>query len=88
LPTSSSDSGCWRNLALDGGPRVADTTRFDFYCWDRYARVTEWYGEDKERLAVRAATLHDIEHGGNENAEIAAFVADRIVRSISKPWRG
>ena len=25
-------------------------------------------------------TLHDIEHGGNETAEIAAFIADRIVR--------
>ena len=59
---------------------IADTTRFDFYCWDLYARVTEWYDEDKERLKTRADTLHDIEHGGNENAEIAAFIADRIVR--------
>jgi arginyl-tRNA synthetase len=59
---------------------IADTTRFDFYCWDLYARVTEWYDDDKERLKTRAETLHDIEHGGNENAEIAAFVADRIVR--------
>src|SRR5688572_14255719 len=59
---------------------IADTTRFDFYCWDLYARVTEWYDEDKERLKTRAETLHDIEHGGNENAEIAAFIADRIVR--------
>ncbi len=25
--------------------------------------------------------LHDIEHGGNENAEAAAFIADRIVRT-------
>jgi len=60
--------------------RVANTTRFDYYCWDLYARVTEWYGEDKARLEVRARTLHDIEHGGNENAGIAAFIADRIVR--------
>jgi len=60
--------------------QIAETTRFDYYCWDLYARVTDWYGEDKERLQVRARTLHDIEHGGNENAEIAAFVADRIVR--------
>jgi len=59
---------------------TADTTRFDYYCWDLYARVTEWYEQDKERLATRVQTLHDIEHGGNENAEIAAFVADRIVR--------
>ena len=29
---------------------------------------------------ARAQTLHDIEHGGNENANLAAFIADRIVR--------
>jgi len=68
------------NQSLDGVKRIADTTRFDFYCWDLYARVTEWYDGDKEHLKVRAQTLHDIEHGGNENAEIAAFIADRIVR--------
>ena len=60
--------------------QIADTTRFDYYCWDLYARVTEWYDADKERLKIRATTLHDIEHGGNENAEIAAFIADRVVR--------
>jgi arginyl-tRNA synthetase len=60
--------------------RIADSTRFDYYCWDLYSRVTEWYEGDKARLAVRAATLHDIEHGGNDNAAAAAFIADRIVR--------
>jgi arginyl-tRNA synthetase len=59
---------------------VADTTRFDYYCWDLYARVTDWYGGDKARLEERARTLHDVEHGGNENAAVAAFIADRIVR--------
>ena len=59
---------------------IADCTRFDYYCWDLYARVTEWYEQDEERLKIRAATLHDIEHGGNENATIAAFIAERIVR--------
>src|SRR5215208_563341 len=29
---------------------IADSTRFDYYCWDLYARVTEWYEGDKERL--------------------------------------
>src|SRR5688500_17572650 len=66
--------------SLDGIREIADSTRFDYYCWDLYARVTDWYGDDKERLAVRASTLHDIEHGGNDNAEAAAFIADRIVR--------
>jgi len=66
--------------SLDEIRAIADTTRFDYYCWDLYSRVTEWYDGDKARLAVRAATLHDIEHGGNDNAAAAAFIADRIVR--------
>jgi arginyl-tRNA synthetase len=73
----------FRHLAgktLEEIRQIADTTRFDYYCWDLYARVTEWYEQDKDRLKTRADTLHDIEHGGNENAEIAAFIADRIVR--------
>ena len=65
---------------LAGVRRIADTTRFDYYCWDLYARVTEWYEADRERLKIRSAALHDIEHGGNITAEIAAFIADRIVR--------
>src|SRR5688572_1475720 len=65
---------------LDDIRALADAPQFDYYCWDLYARVTEWYEGDKARLQSRADTLHDIEHGGNENAEIAAFVADRIVR--------
>jgi arginyl-tRNA synthetase len=68
------------HMSLAGVESVANTTRFDYYCWDLYARVTEWYGRDNARLEVRAQTLHDIEHGGNENAQIAAFIADRIVR--------
>ena len=60
--------------------RIADTTRFDYYCWDLYARVTQWYEEDKGRLTIRAAALHDIEHGGNETSDISRFIAERIVR--------
>ena len=60
--------------------KIASTTRFDHYCWDLYAKVTDWYGQDKKRLAIRGSTLHDIEQGNNENAEMAAFVAEQIVR--------
>ena len=69
---------------LDQIRDIADTAPFDYYCWDLYARVTDWYEQDKERLKIRAATLHDIEHGGNDNAAIAAFIADRIVRTHLK----
>ncbi|MBA3297753.1 MAG: arginine--tRNA ligase [Acidobacteria bacterium] len=60
--------------------QIAATTRFDYHCWDLYARVTEWYEGDKARLAIRTAALHDIEHGGNATAEMAQFIADRVVR--------
>ena len=72
---------------LDEVRALADTTRFDYYCWDLYARVTEWYEEDKTRLKIRTAALHDIEHGGNPTADLAAFIADRIVRCHLKTMR-
>ena len=31
-------------------------------------------------MKIRAATLHDIERGDNDNARLGAFIADRIVR--------
>ena len=65
---------------LEGVKRIAAGTRFDYYCWDLYARVTEWYGGDTARLKLRGETLHAVEAGGNETAEMAAFIADRIVR--------
>jgi arginyl-tRNA synthetase len=59
---------------------LAREPRFDYLCWDLYAKVTGWYDDDKERLAIRAATLHEIERGEGEAAEIGRIVADRIVR--------
>ena len=62
--------------ALADDPAV----RFDYLCWDLYARVTEWYDADKTRLTIRADTMHAIEEGGNPTAELGALIADRIVR--------
>jgi arginyl-tRNA synthetase len=66
---------------LEGVRRIADTTRFDYYCWDLYSRVTDWYEHDKSRLAVRAAALHDLEHGAGDTAAMGAMIVDRIVRA-------
>ena len=71
-------------IDLAGAQQLAVTTRFDYYCWDLYARVTEWYDGDKERLKIRAATLHDIEHGVEPTASLAAFIADTVVRAHLK----
>jgi arginyl-tRNA synthetase len=88
VATSSSDSTSRRQDARRDPSSIADTTRFDYYCWDLYARVTEWYDEDKERLKIRANTLHDIEHGGNENAEIAGSSPIASSVAICARWHG
>jgi arginyl-tRNA synthetase len=69
---------------LDEVRQIADTTRFDYYCWDLYSKVTEWYNGDTARLAIRAAVLHDLEHGGNDTAAMGTFIVDRIVRAHLK----
>lgn len=53
--------------------------RFDYYCWDLYARVSQWYEEDKQNLERRSEVLHAIEAGGNETAQMAELVATDIV---------
>ncbi|MBA2353092.1 MAG: arginine--tRNA ligase [Acidobacteria bacterium] len=66
--------------SVDAVRALAAAPRFDYLCWDLYARVTDWYEADKSRLVTRAETLHAIEHGGNRTAEMAAVIADAIVR--------
>jgi arginyl-tRNA synthetase len=52
---------------------------FDYYCWDLYSEVGRWYEEDKERQGLRRETLHQLELGQGERADLARFVARRIV---------
>ena len=53
--------------------------RFDYYCWDLYARVSSYFKEHPEALDWRHETLHAIESGTGELAQLAATVADAIV---------
>jgi arginyl-tRNA synthetase len=69
------------HLSLADVTRIAKSTRFDYYCWDLYSRVTEWYDGDKARLDIRAAALHDLEQGGNDVSAMGAFVVGRIIRA-------
>ena len=59
---------------------IASTPRFDYYCWDLYARVSQWYEENKENLKVRLEVLHAIEQGNNEMAAIATLVSTAVLR--------
>ena len=63
--------------------RPADA--IDYYCWDLYARTSLWYGEgtDDEKAArkkLRLDTLHLIEAGCNETAEIAELISTAVLR--------
>jgi arginyl-tRNA synthetase len=60
--------------ALAAGPR------FDYFCWDLYARVTQFFEEDKTRLALRGQTLSAIEEGHGTEAELAESISVAIVR--------
>ncbi len=66
------------------GPEAREQ-RFDYHCWNLYARVSQWYAEgsedqQKERKQLRYQTLHAIESGGNETAEVADRVSTAILR--------
>jgi arginyl-tRNA synthetase len=59
---------------------LAMEPRFDYYCWDLYAKATQFFAEDKERAAkLRGETLKSIEEGRGEEAEVGQVVADAIV---------
>jgi arginyl-tRNA synthetase len=53
--------------------------RFDYYCWDLYARVSQWY-EDKQNLKARVETLHAIEDSASETAAIADLISAAVLR--------
>ncbi len=59
---------------------IAMEPRFDYYCWDLYAKATQFFAENKEQAAkLRGDTLKAIEEGRGEEAEVAQVVADAIV---------
>jgi arginyl-tRNA synthetase len=55
------------------------SVRFDYLCWDLYARTSAYYGEAPESRAWRSETLHAIEAASGPQAELAHIVADAIV---------
>ncbi len=61
--------------------------RIDFYCWDLYARVSQWYvepglsaAEVASRKQIRLDTLHALELGGNDTAAIADVISTAVLR--------
>ena len=60
--------------------RADPNVRFDYYCWDLYARISTHFKEHPEDLVWRLQTLHDIEHRTGDLVHLASIVADTIVK--------
>jgi arginyl-tRNA synthetase len=75
------DLGSTKQLLAD---LAAKGERIDFYCWDLYARVSQWYTADPDQVTarkqIRLDTLHALEHGGNDTAVIADLIATAVLR--------
>ena len=68
--------------AADVKALLADpAVRFDYYCWDLYARISAYYKDHPEALEWRTQMLHAIEGGVGEEASLAHTVADAIVNA-------
>jgi arginyl-tRNA synthetase len=79
-------------LNLDGVREKVDeiyetNALIDYFCWDLYARVSQWYVEPgisaeelTARKKIRLETLHAIEAGGNDTAHIASMISTCVLR--------
>src|SRR6266550_3397612 len=56
-------------MTLDQIKAIDD--KFDYYCWDLYARVGSFYEEDSSRLAFRTEALDGLEAGEGEIYQMA-----------------
>ena len=63
---------------------IETNQRIDYYCWDLYARVSQWYTADPAELAARKQlrldTLHALEVGNNDTAAIAELISTAVLR--------
>jgi arginyl-tRNA synthetase len=66
--------------SVDEVRRLAGQPRFDYLCWDLYARVTHFLEEDPGRLALRGRTLAAIEEGHGLEAELAEIISVAVSR--------
>jgi arginyl-tRNA synthetase len=59
---------------------LAAQPKFDYLCWDVYARAAQFLEQDKTRAAaLRGETLKAIEEGRGEIAEMGMVIANAIV---------
>jgi arginyl-tRNA synthetase len=72
-------------LARMQGRTLADVSavreKFDYFCWDVYAQVNDFYQKSEENRKYRSLTMQAVEAGNNPTAELAQHVAMRVVQA-------
>jgi arginyl-tRNA synthetase len=63
---------------------IAFEPRFDYLCWNVYARISSHFAENPENLKHRHEVLHAIESGRGNEAAMAHLIADAIVNAHLK----
>ena len=64
---------------------TGEGVRIDYFCWDLYAEVSQWYTagsekENRQRKQLRLDTLHRLEKGEGDEAEIAEIISTAVLR--------
>jgi arginyl-tRNA synthetase len=55
--------------------------RFDYYCWDLYARVSAYLAGHPEAQARKSEIMKGIEHGRDPEYAMSRYISRRIVRA-------
>jgi arginyl-tRNA synthetase len=55
--------------------------KFDYYCWDLYARVSAYFESHPEALKRRSEILKKIEEGAGPEIQLADHISRRIIRA-------
>jgi arginyl-tRNA synthetase len=58
----------------------AEDPKFDYFCWDLYSRMAQYYADHPESKQWRLDTLHQIEKNEGDAADVARIVSRAIVR--------
>ena len=67
---------------LDDVRQIADSTRFDYYCWDLVlARRPSGTTATRSASPFARRRCTSSKQGGNDSADMAALIVDRIVRA-------
>ncbi|HEY6844382.1 MAG TPA: arginine--tRNA ligase [Thermoanaerobaculia bacterium] len=64
----------------DSVAKRAGDSKFDYFCWDLYSKMANYYAEHPESEQWRRDTLHRIEHREGDTAKLAAVISRAIVQ--------